>query len=272
MLLRVGPGIIVNCFRVISRVTRSASIGSREVIEVFLVRIHWLWGVIRNNPSGPRPPSLCDAKLQRGAMVVAAGAIACILIGIFKLDPLVRELVLSSPEWLRQTGDWVTGWLTFGVWIYVFVGVTVAGVIWRREMWVRWALFGIIAMATCGILTNLLKITFARQRPSQGAGVFRWFEVGYAVNSFPSGHSTDAGVLFMVAWLIYRPLGWVVLPIALAFASTRMLTHSHWLSDVVGGFTIGAMGTLALHAAFVYKDHVRQPRKPSPDADSPSGT
>ncbi len=115
--------------------------------------------------------------------------------------------------------------------------------LWLR----RFRVAGVFAASvlTGLLLTTGLKLLFGRDRPPAG------LEIGSAVStgSFPSGHTLNStviiGLVLMVAALYSRRrwaqivavLGWL-LTIA-AIASSRIYLGYHWLSDVLGGFTLG---------------------------------
>jgi membrane-associated phospholipid phosphatase len=78
-------------------------------------------------------------------------------------------------------------------------------------------------------LTDLLKVTVGRERPN-----------GEDDMSFPSGHASTAFTLAVVA---ERHFGWKVgLPactVAGLVAVSRLQRNKHYLSDVLGGATLG---------------------------------
>jgi membrane-associated phospholipid phosphatase len=78
-------------------------------------------------------------------------------------------------------------------------------------------------------LTNVLKVTVARERPN-----------GEDHKSFPSGHASTA---FTLAAVAERHFGWKVgLPaytVAGLVAVSRLQRNKHYLSDVLGGATLG---------------------------------
>ncbi len=107
----------------------------------------------------------------------------------------------------------------------------------------RWAFAFFAAVAGSGILANLLKILFGKSRPIRlfEAGEFGLtpLSYGHAVNSFPSGHATTCGALAMVFALLFPRLSWLFLLLGAAGASTRVLIHAHYLSDVCAGYALG---------------------------------
>ena len=60
--------------------------------------------------------------------------------------------------------------------------------------------------------------------------------------SFPSGHECTAVALAVGVWVVYRPGGWALLPLAAAVGVERVAENAHYVSDVVGGVGWAAGG------------------------------
>jgi membrane-associated phospholipid phosphatase len=97
------------------------------------------------------------------------------------------------------------------------------------------------AAAFAGILTNIFKPVFGRERPDQSNGetIFHGFNNNY--KSFPSGHATTA---FAVASVIaMRTDGWIVPTVAYTLATMvafdRVNDRAHFVGDVFAGAAIG---------------------------------
>jgi membrane-associated phospholipid phosphatase len=105
------------------------------------------------------------------------------------------------------------------------------------------------ASALAGLIANVLKPAFGRQRPidANDETVFKPASSNY---SFPSGHSTEA---FAVASVIAtRSSGWLVPTLAYACATVvafdRVNDHAHFSSDVLAGAAIGiTVGRFIVH-------------------------
>jgi membrane-associated phospholipid phosphatase len=116
-------------------------------------------------------------------------------------------------------------------------GVIVGGSLWLLGELENSAYFShsgqaqLEALAVTGILTGVIKVSFQRQRPD-GSDYF----------SFPSGHSSTA---FAGASVLTEFYGWKIgVPVYLLAGLTalaRLQEDKHWLSDTVGGATIGIL-------------------------------
>jgi membrane-associated phospholipid phosphatase len=136
-------------------------------------------------------------------------------------------------------------------WLAVLTPV-VGWLLWRRLP--RLALFVAITAIGSSLLNSLVKATVDRQRPVLANPVARERTL-----SFPSGHAQAAMVGFAVLLIVFLPIArgaWrrtavttaVLAVIAIGFS--RVALGVHYLSDVLGGFVLGAAWVAAMSAAF----------------------
>ena len=122
-------------------------------------------------------------------------------------------------------------------------------VVWlvRRDR-TRLAAWVMAAVLLVGPLTSLLKDFFGRVRPDFDEGGAR-----YETLSYPSGHSSGVATLVVVGLVLAWPLlsaaarrVWLAVGVALVVlvGLTRMWLGVHFLSDVVGGWSLGIFWTL----------------------------
>ena len=121
----------------------------------------------------------------------------------------------------------------------------------RREELSKGALLLFLSVALSGIFIIIIKIIVARFRPPalihDNLFGFNWFEFGYMVNSFPSGHATTAFSAFVALSLLIPKFSKLFLSIALLIALSRVVLGVHYLSDVIIGGIIGTLWAYYLY-------------------------
>jgi undecaprenyl-diphosphatase len=136
-------------------------------------------------------------------------------------------------------------------WQVVLTGVAI-WLLWRRLP--RLALFVVITGVGSSLLNVSVKSAVHRLRPALADPVAHAHGL-----SFPSGHAQSAIVGYAVLLLVFLPVlhgVWrraaitsaAVMVLAIGFS--RIALGVHYLSDVVGGFLLGAAWVAAMVAAF----------------------
>jgi undecaprenyl-diphosphatase len=145
--------------------------------------------------------------------------------------------LVPAARLVTRLGDW---------WAYLPLGGAAAvWLLWRRRTRAALLLVGLLLSER--LLVTLLKLLFGRARPDPAGQL----DFVYTL-SFPSGHATNAMTLGLGAALLLAPgkHRGLALPLGLLFAflvgATRPLLGVHWPSDVLGGWTLGALWTLLL--------------------------
>jgi undecaprenyl-diphosphatase len=100
------------------------------------------------------------------------------------------------------------------------------------------ARLAIIGLAGTNLVVEALKISVNRPRPDG--------ERKRTNASFPSSHAASAICIAWIMWRRWRRLGWVLWPVAVAVAWSRVYLNRHYLSDVVCGAAIGWLCTWAI--------------------------
>jgi undecaprenyl-diphosphatase len=166
-----------------------------------------------------------------------------IMLALRSADPAVP----AGPLWLTQAMTDLTAFGGLTGLIFVIAAATGFLLVARRR---RTALFVVAATGAGAAAGSLLKLVYDRPRP---ALVPHLVEVASA--SFPSGHATDAAIVYLtlgalLARTVAQPalriyiLGAAALLVFLVGVS-RVYLGVHWPSDVVAGWTIGAAWALA---------------------------
>ncbi len=131
----------------------------------------------------------------------------------------------------------------------IVVFFLIAGIVYRRERWVSYAVMMAIAGLCAGIVAHAIKLTVGRTRPELWLGPHH-FAYGGA-NSFPSGHTVGAFALAGVLLFASRsvPLRVIAILLASAVGASRVLAFRHWPSDVVASAAIGLLVAYASTSA-----------------------
>jgi membrane-associated phospholipid phosphatase len=221
------------------------------------------------NASEAPAPSPAEPTVRLGARVILAAA-SLVLVAV----PFALLLELIEDRWpplLRADRGARDGLYAFAethpgfvtamqlisdlgstpLWIAVFA-VVVGWLFWRRLPWL--ALFVLVTVVGSSLLNALVKTAVHRVRPVLSHPVAHAHGL-----SFPSGHAQSAIVGYAVLLLVFLPILYgafrrsavtfaAVMVLAIGFS--RIALGVHYVSDVVGGFVLGAAWVAAMAAAF----------------------
>jgi len=114
--------------------------------------------------------------------------------------------------------------------------------------------FTFLAVAIPGLLAAILKRLFGRGRPEvfDLVGPFDFQRVfnDWTYQSFPSGHSTTAMAVALVAGFIAPRYFSLLFIIAVMTGISRVVVGDHYPSDVLAGFALGTVGAFAVRNYF----------------------
>jgi undecaprenyl-diphosphatase len=139
--------------------------------------------------------------------------------------------------------------------LFVLVGAVVVWLSWRRAR--RLAMFLVVTCLGGGIVNSLVKLAVGRARPEVDEPIAEAFG-----KSFPSGHAMGSTICYgaLVVALVpllprraRRPAAAAVAVLVGAIGASRLVLGVHFLSDVLGGFVLGAAwlaGAVAIFEAY----------------------
>ncbi len=203
---------------------------------------------------------------RRGLQFVAGGGLVllCCALSYRYLDRAAIDyflgldpLLVSIFHAVTQLGDSLYS-LLLGVGIYLYCRLRQRTVGMRSsEVLARWrarGLFLVLAVASSGLLTDLLKFICGRARPAklltEDLYGFYFFETSSKMTSFPSGHSNTAAAVGLVLWYIW-PRSW---PLGLLLTGGVMLSRvvvlKHYPSDTLAGAYLALVTTFYLAQVF----------------------
>lgn len=109
----------------------------------------------------------------------------------------------------------------------------------------EWACVTLASLIAASIPVEALKIAIGRARPEMidtlGAFAFSPFAMVYVYESFPSGHAMTAGVLAITSAYYLPRYRWFIMILCMLLALSRVFAGAHYPSDVLIGFSFGAL-------------------------------
>ena len=184
--------------------------------------------------------------------------------------PITRFFHALAGSKVEMIFDYITEfgegfyWIVYPGGIYLIYRISkkiTAGPAWLRKHLEEDREFRMQAMAfvamvavISGIAVNLLKLVFARYRPIEyflnDKFGFSWFDYGYRIASFPSGHSATALSVALAFALIFPRFKFVIMALGVLVLFSRVVVVEHYLSDVIMGGYVGVITTLYLYQKF----------------------
>jgi membrane-associated phospholipid phosphatase len=217
------------------------------------------------------------SRSQRGLFLwamplLAVASVACLL----WLDEPVAQAVRRSgaDAWLKAKG--AGGGRTLsdlvklpGEWWTALVLVVVA-LVRPPKNGGRWSAAVIATASVLSAANTVIKWTVGRTRPFavEGSGWhdFHRFRGGLAglINqsnlTFPSGHTSHAFAVASAIWIVWPRWGWLAFVPATVTAAERVLSNSHYLSDVCMAGSLGiAVALLARAIVCKLRTNIRLP-------------
>jgi undecaprenyl-diphosphatase len=179
---------------------------------------------------------------------------ALVVVAFVFLDPLVGAHYGHWPAWLASGAAEITD-VGKSWWILTLAAIVIlCGWAFRRlsasknagrlaaGVTAR-AFYILSSVGLAALIVNTIKRAIGRPRPDMFAdhGLFSFnpFTWNFDFESFPSGHSTVNGALFMALSLLFPRFRWPLLALGFCLALTRVFVGAHYPSDVAAGFGFG---------------------------------
>jgi membrane-associated phospholipid phosphatase len=140
---------------------------------------------------------------------------------------------------------------------WLLVPPLLLALLWRKSHPVRarCALFVAATVGVAGLLALGKKFLIGRARPivwmESGDGGVYFLQTSYEYMSFPSGHAATAFAAMVALALVVPRLTAPLIAVAAILAAARVVSISHFVSDVVVGAGLGATTALILAARLV---------------------
>jgi len=203
--------------------------------------------------------SLRPSLSWRFAAAAAAAVIVVALIWITADAPLIaaaENIRYDTTESVIRIMNRFGGGMNPPMIVVFFL---IAGIVYRRERWVSYAVMMVVAGLGAGLIAHVIKLAAGRTRPEVWLGPHHFAYAG--ANSFPSGHTVGAFALAGVLLFASRsiPLRVVAILLASAVGASRVLAFRHWPSDVVASAAIGLLVAYASTSAKFTETSREQP-------------
>ena len=186
-------------------------------------------------------------RLVQGAAVTAALVslwLAMMLVGTSLADRTILHLFYAGDRPVLADLARAITLLGDGRWVTL---VAIAAGLWlmRQKRLITASVLLLGTIIGRG-LTEIQKIQIGRLRPDEQLHLVDTISLSY-----PSGHSANAMMTYLSLALLLpevRRKRWIALALVLAFlvGASRVMLGVHWPSDVVGGWTYGALWTFLL--------------------------
>jgi membrane-associated phospholipid phosphatase len=205
------------------------------------------WGKRRLDRGTPRGLGLTLTASVAVLAALAFGGLAWDVVGHHGLalnDPHVTAWVVAHrTAWLTNIFRVVT-WLASIVVIIPVALIVAVFFAWRRHQWGPLVLLT-AAIAGAAASYTLIKALVGRPRPPPAIWIGH-----FSGAAFPSGHATQSVACYAALALILgagrsarakAALWGAAVLIALIVGASRIYLGAHWLTDVLGGYALGAL-------------------------------
>lgn len=187
-------------------------------------------------------------------LVPFAAIILLVVVAFLFLDNMAAGMRGRWPAWLVEWADRLTdvgasAWVIALTTIVIIIAWSVRSLLSSETLGtisaraIAIALYVLVSVGLAALIVNIIKRAVGRPRPvmfdDHGLFSLNPFTWNFDFESFPSGHATTNGALFMALALLMPRIRYLLLLLGLCFALTRVFIGVHFPSDVTAGFGFG---------------------------------
>jgi len=190
----------------------------------------------------------------------SVGALAALAFGAITQDVAGHDgMAVHDPRvtaWMvAHRAEWLTSILKVATWlgstaVIIPLGVIVGGFFVLRRR--RWQPLALLAAAVAGAvgLYDIVKPLIGRPRPPSAIWIGH-----FSGAAFPSGHAVQSVAFYAMLAIVLgagrsasaKTMLWsVAVLVALVVGGSRIYLGAHWLTDVLGGYALGACWVAAV--------------------------
>lgn len=202
---------------------------------------------------------------RAGLWMIAACLVAIIAMLAAFLDASAVPLHRSFPPAILEAFGWLTeagrsDWFLIPAALIILAAQffepprRATRAVSRRSAMIATSAYIFLTVGLTGLVALAAKNLIGRARPKHFdlEGIWSFDPLGFdhSWTSFPSGHSTTAGAVAVIIWLLWP--AWRLPGVALcaAIAYSRVVVGAHYPSDIVAGFALGALLAWLIARAF----------------------
>ncbi|MVO98740.1 phosphatase PAP2 family protein [Paenibacillus lutrae] len=157
----------------------------------------------------------------------------------------IRMFLYVNQRFRGKVLDAIVGTLTHLGGATATITVTLLLALFGNGAWQTTGIQALAALAVSHIPVALVKRFYPRRRPYLVIPNTRISMNPLEDHSFPSGHSTAIFAVTVPFVAAFPPLGFVLIPLALAVALSRMYLGLHYPSDCLAGALLGTGSAIA---------------------------
>lgn len=165
-----------------------------------------------------------------------------------QLDYKLMRLINGSAKHYKILDYFGVFCAVYLIWIMAAAAASLFFFIPKNINRLRYLLVLLASSASAYLISAIFGFIYGRARPFVGfAGLNQLIATSFSHKSFPSSHSTLAFALAFSVLMFNRPLGILMLILAILVAWGRVFVGVHYPLDILGGAILGGVVSLVVY-------------------------